>query len=211
MSGSHQGVGHHEARSIGPRRRLRRGSGRAMSGLPRRGHPSGDPLPANLPAAAELREHCRRRQACDLLLRVAAQGLVCGRRGRPRKRADRATRQVRTTRLLRPGQRLCPIAPVRRRGACQPLPSKSRSRLPSRSSSPGCRSRRPWRTLTRTRSGILEFLYRLPSRVQWIHDVNYNRAFEGHRAIPRLLRLFRTTPWRAAAQPPGQEMNFTNA
>jgi hypothetical protein len=57
---------------------------------------------------------------------------------------------------------------------------------------------------------ILEFLYHIPYQVQWIHDVNYNKAFEEHRSIPRLLRLLRTTPWRAAAQPPGQEMNFTN-
>jgi len=57
---------------------------------------------------------------------------------------------------------------------------------------------------------ILHFVYHIPYQVQWIQDVNYNKAFEQLRSNPWYHRLLSVSPWRKAAQPPGQEMIFGN-
>jgi len=57
---------------------------------------------------------------------------------------------------------------------------------------------------------ILEFLYHIPYQVRWIHDSNYDNAFNSRRDAPWYLRPFRGSPWKLAAQPPGQVMFFAN-
>lgn len=57
---------------------------------------------------------------------------------------------------------------------------------------------------------VVEFLYHIPYQVQWIMDVKYDAAFEESRSANLVRRLMRASAWRAAAQPPGQVMQFAN-
>lgn len=57
---------------------------------------------------------------------------------------------------------------------------------------------------------ILQFLYHIPYQVQWIHDMNYDKAFEQARSIPWYYRPFKGSLWRKAAQPHGQVMMYAN-
>ena len=57
---------------------------------------------------------------------------------------------------------------------------------------------------------VLEFLYHIPYQVRWIHDNNYDSAFNARREAPWHLRSFQGSPWKKAAQPPGQVMFFAN-
>ena len=57
---------------------------------------------------------------------------------------------------------------------------------------------------------ILEYFYHIPYQVQWIHDNNYDKTYEELQKRNLVTRLFSKSPWKTAAQPPGQNMRFAN-
>lgn len=57
---------------------------------------------------------------------------------------------------------------------------------------------------------ILEYFYHIPYQVQWIHDAKYDTAYEEQRRAPWYRRIFMSSIWRKAAQPPGQVMRYAN-
>jgi hypothetical protein len=57
---------------------------------------------------------------------------------------------------------------------------------------------------------VLEYLYHIPYQVRWIHDDNYHIAFNARREAPWYRRPFQGSPWKRAAQPPGQVMYYAN-
>lgn len=57
---------------------------------------------------------------------------------------------------------------------------------------------------------ILEYFFHIPYQVQWIHDPNYDKAYEELQQRNPLGRWFAKSPWKKASQPPGQTMRFAN-
>lgn len=57
---------------------------------------------------------------------------------------------------------------------------------------------------------VLSYNFFIPYQVQWIHDNNFDTAYQKLQERTLFSRMFRRTPWKQAAQPPGQVMTFAS-